>query len=182
MQILAFCLLIVLLTSACSQTTAKPVAYTDTSTRGVRVYDPLPLLVVTCTNTQLVFVPNFEKGYAVQFTAVLSKNESTVKVQEGVLTELTAKLDSTGFLSLLQAWGEKALGAAKDLAALGASVQGALPGMEGVWRLDFDPKGTFTGMTRIKAATVPCAPADGAPPPPPAPKKPPPPGPKVDFP
>jgi len=155
-------LLVVLLLGGCAYTTAHPVAYNDKDRPGVRVYDPLPLLVVTCSNAQLAVVPNFTRGYAVEFGAVLAKNQSDLKVQEGLATEASVNLDDTALITLLQAWGEKALGAAQTLAALGASVQGPIPGMEGIWRFDFDDSGVLKGLTSIQKGT-PCQP-----PPPPA--------------
>jgi len=95
-------------------------------------------------------VPDFTRGYAVEFGAVLAKNDSDIKATEGLLTEVSAKLDDTALLSLLQAWGEKALGSVKDLTALGALVPGTIPGMEGVWRLNFDVNGQLTGMKQIQ--------------------------------
>lgn len=157
----------------CAQTTVKRVNYNDTTTEGLRVYDPLPLIIVTCQNVQLISIPDFNRGYAVSFDAFMAKNESTAKVTEGLITELSAKLDNTGLLSLLQSWGEKALGSAKDLAALGAQVPGGIPGLEGVWRPNFDAQGRFTNMTQVHAATQSCPDPNGGAPVPggkPAPK------------
>lgn len=135
--------------SACAQTTAKRVAYDDAA-EGFRVYDPLPILVVTCQHVQVVSIPDLSRGYAVTFDAVLAKNDSSIKVTDGMLTEAAVNIDDSTPLSLLQGWGEKALGGAKDLAALGAQVPGTIPGMEGVWLLDVDASGKVTGLRRIK--------------------------------
>ena len=184
---LSSCFLIGLLTVSCAQTTVKPVKYEDTTTEGLRVYEPLPLLIVSCQNVQIVSVPNFKKGYALTFKAFLAKNTSSAKVTDGLITELSANLDDTGLLSLLQAWGEKALGAAKELAALSTQVPGGIVGLEGVWRLNFNADGSFADMTQI-AKGARCPTQDGAPPPAPKPapggKPVPTPGPKppVDFP
>jgi hypothetical protein len=169
-------LLVALLISSCAETTATRVTYDDTKTEGVRFYDPLPLLVVTCQNAQLVSVPDFSRGYAVTFKAGMSKNNSDIKLTEGLLTEASANLDDSGLLSMLQSWGEKALGSAKDLAALGAQVPGTIPGMEGVWRLNFNGDGSFKDMTQIQqgkpcptqavVAPVPAPKSDGGPNPP----------------
>jgi hypothetical protein len=158
MQKLILCLIGVFLTSACAQTTVKPVKYNNFDKEGLRVYDPLPLLIITCTNVQLVSVPDFTRGYTVTFKSFLAKNNSSAKVTEGLITELSANLDDTGLLSLLQSWGEKALGVAKDLAQLGAQVPGTIAGMEGIWRLNFDAaNGQFMNMTRIQSGG-PCPP------------------------
>lgn len=146
--------------SACAHTTARRVAY-DEAAEGFRVYDPLPILVVTCQHVQVVSVPDLSRGYAVTFDAVLAKNDSSIRVSEGLLTEAAANIDDSAFLPLLQAWGEKALGGAKELAALGAQVPGTIPGMEGVWLLEHDAAGRITGLRRIQAGG-PC-PGTGAP-------------------
>jgi hypothetical protein len=60
-KVLPSLLLVVLLICACARTTIKPVEYNDSKTKGLRVYDPLPLLVVTCQNAQLVSVQDFTR-------------------------------------------------------------------------------------------------------------------------
>lgn len=150
------------LTSGCAYTTAVPVGYADTKTEGIRVYDPQLLLFVTCTTTQVLSVPDMQRGYALQAKAYLAKNEAKFIVQEGQLTQSETKLDTTGLLSLLQAWGEKALDQVEKLGALGASVAGGIPGMEGVWLLRLNADGGVDEFRRVAVGT-PCAPA--APPP-----------------
>jgi hypothetical protein len=145
---------VLVFTTSCAYTSAKKIGY-ESEADGIRVYDPQTLLIVTCNNAQLVSVPDFTRGYAIKMGAVLAKNNTTVKVTEGLLTEVSANLDDSALLSLLQSWGEKALGAAKDLAALGAQVPGTIPGMEGVWVLDVDRKtGALTGMTQKHKGTA----------------------------
>lgn len=155
-------ILTLLLVGACAQTTVKRVGYKDSNDDGIRVYDPLPILIITCQNAQLVSVPDFSRAYTVEIKTFLAKNNSNIKITEGLITELSANLDNTGLLSLLQSWGEKALGAAKDLAQLGAAVPGTIPGMEGIWRLNFNPEtGAFLNLTRIQQGS-PCPNTDSA--------------------
>jgi len=161
------------LLASCATTTAKPVKYSDTTTEGFRFYDPQPLLVVTCQQVQIAEVPDFERGYAVQYRAYLAKNESSMKTASGLLSESSAKLDDTALLSLLQAWGEKALGAVESLAGLGAAtVSGTIPGMLGVYRLTFDSAtGQLTGVERLSKDIDPngrCPNQDGFAPDPPS--------------
>jgi hypothetical protein len=142
-------LFLAVITSACAYTTTKRVDYTSKED-GFRIYDPLPLLIVTCTNVQLISIPDFTRGYIVEFGAVLAKNNSNIKLSEGLATELSANLDDTALLSLLQGWGEKAIENVKDLTTLGAQVPGTLPGMEGIWLLEFGATGQLVGMKQIQ--------------------------------
>jgi hypothetical protein len=145
----AFTVGILVVLSGCAYTTAKPVPFADRDTKGFRVYEPKPLLLVTDKTTQVVFVPNFDRGYAVRFGAFLSKNDITLKTTEGALTEVTSHIDTTAALTLLQTLGQTALQQVDKLKALGASVDGKIPGMEGVYDFEFDVAGRFTGLKRL---------------------------------
>lgn len=141
--------------SGCAWTKAVPVDYDDHSkwfklrTEGFRVYEPKPLLIVTDANSKIVFVPNFNRGYAVQFGTFLAKNDIELNVDDGVLVKVVSKQDSTNFLKLIQALGEKALEQAGKLAALGDTVEGTIPGKVGVYEFLFDAQGNFTGIRKI---------------------------------
>lgn len=154
--------LLLLLLSACAGTTAQRVRYDDDTARGLRFYDPMLLLVVTCHNTEVVVVPDLERGYAVESRAVAAKNDFTVKAQEGLLAEVGAKLDSSGPLSIFQGAGTKAVEKGPAFAALGASIGGTIPGMEGIWRFALDGNGRLTGLTPLLRAPDGCGSATGA--------------------
>jgi len=139
----------ILFLSGCAYTTAKPVDFTDRDTKGFRVYEPRPLLVVTDKSTQVVFVPNFDRGYAVRFGAFLSKNDITLKTTEGALTEISSNIDTTAALTLFQTLGQTALQQVDKLKALGATVEGKIPSMEGVFDFEFDAAGRFTGLKKL---------------------------------
>ena len=131
-------------------TDVVPVEYADRDAKGLRVYDPIPLLVVTAEQTSIVFVPDFERGYSVRFHAWLAKNNSSIKLADGALmTEMGSNLDTTGLLSLLQSVGGKAIENAEQLSAFGQPVTGAITGKEGIYRFDFDETGRFTGLTEV---------------------------------
>ena len=51
---------------------------------------------------------------------------------------------------MLQGFGEKALDKADSLSALGATIGGTIPGMEGVWRVQYNPDGTFAGVAPLQ--------------------------------
>ena len=157
-----FLLLLPLCLASCAYTSAERVAY-NSDEKGFRIYDPMTLMVVTCSNVEFVSVPDFTRGYTVTFGAVMAKNDSSLKVTDGMMTDVSAKLDDTAFLAMLQALGEKAISSAKDLAALGAEVSGTIPGMQGVWRLFYDSDGNFETVKRIQLG-APCPKGDAAPP------------------
>lgn len=148
-RIMPFFLLVFL--AGCAETTITPIDYADRSpkTRGLRVYDPKPLLVVTSNNTSVVFVPDFNRAYAVTFHAFLSKNNVTIKTTDGALTELSSDLDTTQILSFFESLGKEALAQAKDLKALGTSVDGTIPDKQGVYEFVFDQSGSFVGLKKI---------------------------------
>ena len=154
---------IAIIVSSCAYTTAKRIDYTSTE-EGIRFYDPLPLLIINCQNTQVVNVADFSRGYALKYGAFLAKNNTDIKMTEGLLTETSSDLDDTALLSMLQALGQSALGAVKDLASLNTLISGPLPGMEGIWRLDYGIDGKLAGIKRIfKAPACPPTPATPAP-------------------
>lgn len=143
--------LLVTLTGCAAWTSVRPVDYSDRSQTGLRVYDPIPLLVVTETSTRVVFVPNFERGYTVSFHAWLAKNQASIKVGDGALTtEMGTNMDTSGLLSLLQSVGGSALENADKLAAFGATVEGTISKLEGIYRFEFSAEGDFLGLRPIK--------------------------------
>lgn len=157
-ELLTFVSLAVLATG-CAYTTAVPIQYGDRETEGFRVYDPQTLLIVTCDNAEVVTVPDYQRGYALQAKAYLAKNDTIFKMEGGQLAEVDTKLDTTALLSLLQSWGERALDQVQNLGALGASVGGGLKGMEGVWLLRADQTGAMVELKQLAKATSTCPPA-----------------------
>ena len=139
----------VFLCSACASTTATPVSYGDRTTKGFRIYDPKPLLVVTNKTAQVVFVPNFDRGYAVRFYAFLSKNDLTLKTADGAMTELGSHIDTTAALTLFQTLAQEALKQVDKLKALGSAVDGTITGKEGIYEFEFDDKGRFVGFKKM---------------------------------
>jgi len=130
-------------------TTIHPVAYNDDHTGGFRIYDPKPLLIVTDTNATVVFIPNYSRGYAVNFHAWLAKNTSSVKQADGGVNEMNVNLDSSDFLNFLGQLGQKALEQAATLKGLSSQVGGAIADRQGVYEFVFDARGDFTGLRKI---------------------------------
>lgn len=163
MQKLLMLLIIGALTASCAYTKVERVGY-NSDEDGTRIYDHLQMLVVTCQNVQTVPIDDRTRGYSVKFGAVLAKNESGIKFTDGIVAEISAKLDDAGLLALLQAWGEKALDNAKDFKALGATIPGSIPGMEGVWLTEYDANGNFIKLKQInKGAPCPSQAGSGVP-------------------
>jgi len=87
--------------AACATATAIPVDYNST-VPGFRVYDVKPILIVNGQSVTVELIPNYNKAYAMQFTAFLAKNDFTVEIEKGFIKKLDGKLDSTKFIELLQ--------------------------------------------------------------------------------
>jgi nitrogen fixation protein len=162
--VLSAVVLMVLLTS-CARVTVTPVAKYDRETPGVRYYESEPYLLVTknvpkdentgkagkATPTytiQLVWLPNYNLGYAVKTTPGLGKAEGKVKLTDGwQLTEFGAVVDTKipetieAVTNLIQALGVSAL-AKEGMEPVGLT--------EGLWRLKFnEEKGYVEGVERV---------------------------------
>jgi hypothetical protein len=144
-------LLAVFTTTGCAYTIVKPVEPSDTA-RGYRYYDPLPLLLEGCAETKLFYLPNFNKGYAVQPRAWWAKNQYELQIEDGQLTAAKGTLDSTALLALLENVGSEAVESAGSLAALSANdgSSQAVRHRARIYRFDFDAAtGILSGLTSI---------------------------------
>jgi hypothetical protein len=147
-------------TAGCSMTTARPVSPDDHETKGIRIYDPMPLLVVTCTETQIVSAPDLSRGYAVQLTSVLATNQTDLKATpDGTFQEIDVKLDSTTVinkvLDLISTLGSAVAGKLPTL-PLSATITGPIPGMLGVWAFDTTTDGRVVGLRQIARGADSC--------------------------
>jgi hypothetical protein len=130
---------VAILATGCAYTVVKPVGYDDEESRGVRYYDPQPVLVATCETVSVAFVPNYNRGYSVQFRSFLAKNDTSIGESGGMLSKIEANIDTTALLSFLQAVGK--------LAALGAAGGGFQ--QQGIWRFDYDADGNLEKLTPL---------------------------------
>jgi galactitol-specific phosphotransferase system IIB component len=89
-------------TAGCGYTRVVPVDQHDRFTEGLRICETKPILIVTPASSQIQFIPNYSKMYAVQFGAFLAKNEFSIKVDNCNVTQLDSKLDSTAIIELLK--------------------------------------------------------------------------------
>ena len=138
---------VAILATGCAYTVVKPVGYDDEERRGVRYYDPQPVLVATCETVSVTFVPNYNRGYSVQFRSFLAKNDTSLYESGGMLSKIEADIDTTALLSFLQAVGSEALEQAGKLAALGAA-GGGFP-QQGLWRFDYGADGKLEKLTPL---------------------------------
>jgi hypothetical protein len=140
--------------SACSYTTAEPVKFADRDTDGFRFYDVKPLLVITPTNTNVIYVPDFERGYSAQLGAILTKNKSIIKINNSVLSEVEGDLDATGPLSGFFSYASTALTEGAKLGAvISESISGGVPGRYGVFEFELDDAGQIVNLRPITGPT-----------------------------
>lgn len=137
-----------LLLNACAWVSVKPVKPTDTETNGFRYYDTKPLLVVTDTNTQVIFVPNYSRAYSLSFGAFMSKHDITLETKDGTFfTKIDDKQDPAEFLKGLVALGQDAIKAAGQAAkAASDPVAGKLVAL---YDFVFDANGVFQKLNKI---------------------------------
>ena len=139
------------LLSACASTTAIPVAVEDKVTPGIRVYDRKPILLVFDQGATIEFIPNYNKGYALQFTAFLAKNDVKTVYEAGGLKSLDTNLDSTEFVKLLTTIASGLIGApggGGTNKATSAGETGAGP-LRAVYEFEFSETGDFVGLRRL---------------------------------
>jgi hypothetical protein len=147
-----------LLVAGCAYTSAVPVAYNDTSTWGVRVYDVKPILLVYDNSTQIQFVPNYNRAYAVKFGVFLAKNDFKLALDNGTITEVDSKLDSTDFINLLTTIAPNLIPTPPGQLS-GANAGG--DHLHGVYDFVFDDAGNLVGLQKLYSQPrLPPPPAD----------------------
>lgn len=133
----------------CAWTTVEPIKADDRKTEGFRYFDPKPLLVVTDTNTQIVYVPNYSKAYAVRFGAFLAKHDMKLTIADGAFfKEIDDKQDPTEFIKGLVALGQDALKAASSAAKAAADATAGQ--LVSIYEFEFDEFGNIKGLHQLK--------------------------------
>ena len=135
--------------AGCASVTITPVTKEDRKTPGVRYYESEPYLLIVKETIQLVWLPNYNMGYAVKTRPGLGKADGSVKLADGWrMTEFGAIVDTkipetiSAVADLLKAAGVSALtkGAPSKAIAL----------EPGLYRLKFNKdKGYFEGLERV---------------------------------
>jgi hypothetical protein len=134
---------------ACASVTITPVTKEDRETPGVRYYESEPYLLIVKDTIQLVWLPNYNLGYAVKTRSGLGKADGSVKLADGWrITEFGAIVDTkipetiAAVADLLKAAGVSSL-------TKGAPAKAIAP-EPGLYRLKFNKdKGTFEGVERV---------------------------------
>ena len=140
--------------SGCAWVSVKPIAGTDTKTKGFRYYDVKPLLVVTVTNAEIVYVPNYSKAYAVRFGAFLAKHDMKLTITDGAFfKEVDSKQDPAEFLKGLVSLGQEAIKAASSAAKAASGPTGGK--LVAIYEFEFSTDGSITGMKPLKVPSVP---------------------------
>jgi hypothetical protein len=160
-------LLLIAWLDGCARVTVTPVTKEDRTTPGVRYYESEPYLLVTkdvpkaekkekaataatVYTIQIVWLPNYNMGYAVKTTPGLGTADGKVKLAAGwQLTEFGAVVDTkipetiNAVTDLVKAVGVSAL--LKD-----KKEPETIPLEAGLYRLIFDKaKGSFQGLERV---------------------------------
>jgi hypothetical protein len=140
------CILVTMLgmSAGCAYVSAVPVK-PGSKVSGIRIYDVKPLLIVNGQTTELAYVPNYNRAYALQFGAFLAKNDFNAKMANGLLTEVTANMDTTAFIGFLI----KALDKAVPGTSVSGEGQAAIGGVEDrfqVYDIVFDDDGNLIGL------------------------------------
>lgn len=134
-----------MLLSGCAYFTVQPIEPGDNSTKGLRVYDVKPLLVVSSKGADVITVPDPSRAYAVRFGTFLAKHDVDLELGNGVLTKIGSKQDSTDVpLKLIDLVTE----AVKSGNPLGAAFsKSALEeGDLAIYEIIFDLRGNITDL------------------------------------
>ena len=135
-------------TGCTSWVTVQPLKADDRETNGFRFYEAKPLLVVTDTNTQIIYVPNYSRPYSVQFGTFLAKHDIVLETDGALLKKIEDKTDPTEFIKGLIALGGQALTEAfkKSAAAASEPVSGKVIA---VYDFIFDDKGNIMELKKL---------------------------------
>ena len=152
-------LALAVLASGCAGTTAVPVSRTDTRTQGIRYYEVKPLLVLRTSDKgvaswDVIFVPNYNRGYALQFAAFLAKNDVEAEFSDGgALKKIGSKLDSTAAIDLIKLAAQVATGS--PLKSMSPSPgRSAGPQPPAIYEFVFDDEGNLTGLRPLPTCPV----------------------------
>ena len=134
---------------ACATVTITPVTKEDRKTPGVRYYESEPYLLVAKDTIQLVWLPNYNMGYAVRTQPGLGKADGSVKLAEGWrITEFGAIVD-TRIPETISAVADLVKAAGVPALTKGAPAK-AVELKPGLYRLKFNKeKACFDGVERV---------------------------------
>lgn len=82
------------LLSGCASVTAVPVN-SNPNARGIPIYAPKSLVLVTADGPTVVTVPDCSKPYVLQINTAFAKQHVVVDMKDGVVTKIDADQDAT---------------------------------------------------------------------------------------
>jgi hypothetical protein len=104
---------------------------------GIRVYDPAYYVVVSRTGddfkTQTFVGPNLCSHYEIKPKSFFAKNSFSLRLTDGMASQVADDLDTTAILSFFQSVAEKATEAAASAVGGTEAMDGRAMGGEGIW-------------------------------------------------
>jgi len=148
-----------LLLSGCATFTAVPTANRP-ETKGLRVYSPKTLVIVNGSGVSSIVVPDCSKEYALQFSSFLAVNEVTVELENGMVTKVENKQDTTAVpIKLIDAIVEAAKAGKSLGTAFSTKAEGGATDRLGIFelscvegRLVSSPAITEASLMRLKTS------------------------------
>lgn len=134
------------LAAGCANVTAIPVK-PGSNVSGIRIYDVKPLLVVTGANVSLLMVPNYNRAYALRFSAFLAKHDFETEFQNGFLAKLQSNQDTTAVPIALINLVQEAVKIGRPIGtAFSGQADGGSGNRFGVYDIVFDEEGNLLGL------------------------------------
>jgi hypothetical protein len=144
------------LCAGCSWTRVRPLRnYEDRRTTGYRFYATKPYLLVTNEAVQVVYLPDYTRGYAVRWGSLLSKARLAIQLQNGVtLKESQSTVDATSIFGAMRDIFKDA--GTEALARAAAAPPRASGKFEALYEIVYDEKtGALKGLRKVADAPVP---------------------------
>jgi hypothetical protein len=104
---------------------------------GIRVYDPAYYVVVSRNGndfkTQTFVGPNLCSHYEIKPKSFFAKNEFSLRLTDGMASQVADELDTTAILTFFQSAAEKAMEAAASAVGGTDAMNGRAMDGEGIW-------------------------------------------------
>ena len=138
-------LAIAALLNGCAYTTAKRVTRAnENSLGGIPIFAPKTFLIVNGQQTTKVTMPDCSQEYRVQFGTAFAKNDVTMKIADGMLSELVSNQDSTALPLEIIKFLSHVAGAGKGVgSAFSEKAEGSIQNRFGIFDIDCE-----TGQVR----------------------------------
>ncbi len=151
--------------TGCASIQIKPVTYQDSETQGLRFYQPRPYLLITLDQAkgcaaQVIYLPDFSRGYAVTTSAGLGSVSFKPTLQNGwMLAGFDSKVQSETAQNLSALTGALAeaakFGTLREFVSPPSNIGGQQAGKEamgpGLYRFNYDLHGKLRGEEPVTA-------------------------------